>query len=175
MGTSNHRCGRGTAGSTDIISWSSSFCSLLELNSSSPSLMTLMVFEASWNCAICPLGRSLWALYPLTCSSCHCWDCGMSSGGCSNRLPHDWHLDAMGISSARAFRIAPASLSSCLAEVDPQPRRGRLACAFEMNPSSPAGSSRYGCQLCTSGCCRCTSGNHSRIFSSCLDQLCIMS
>jgi hypothetical protein len=36
MGTSNHRSGRGTDGSTDMISRSSSFCSLLELNSSSP-------------------------------------------------------------------------------------------------------------------------------------------
>jgi hypothetical protein len=71
----------------------------------------------------------------------------MSSGGCSNRLPHDWHLDAMGISSARAFQIAPASLSSCLAEDDPQPRRGRLACTFGMNPSSPAGSCQYGCHF----------------------------
>jgi hypothetical protein len=81
----------------------------------------------------------------------------MSFGGCSNRLPHDWHLDAMGISSARAFRIALASLSSCLAEDDPQPRRGRLACAFGMNLSSPAGSCQYGYHLGASGCCRCAS------------------
>jgi hypothetical protein len=75
----------------------------------------------------------------------------MSSGGGSNQLPHNWHLDAMVISSARAFRIAPASLSSCLAEDDPQPRRGHLACAFGMNPSSPAGPCRYGCHSCASG------------------------
>jgi hypothetical protein len=82
----------------------------------------------------------------------------MSSGGCSNRLPHDWHLDAMGISSARAFRISPVSLSSYLVEDNAQPRRGRLACAFRMNPSSPAGSCWYGFHLCASGCCRCASG-----------------
>jgi hypothetical protein len=46
----------------------------------------------------------------------------MSSGGGSNRLPHDWHLDAMGISSIAAFRTPPTSLSSCLSKDDPQPR-----------------------------------------------------
>jgi hypothetical protein len=46
----------------------------------------------------------------------------MSSGGGSNQLLHDWRLDAMGISSARAFQNAPTLFSSCLAEDDPQPR-----------------------------------------------------
>jgi hypothetical protein len=46
----------------------------------------------------------------------------MSSGGGSNQLPHDWYLDAMGISSAGAFQTPPALLSSCLAKDDPQPR-----------------------------------------------------
>jgi hypothetical protein len=78
----------------------------------------------------------------------------MSSGGGSNQLPHDWHLDAMGISSAGGFRTPPMSLSSCLARDDPQLRRDHLACAFGIDPSSLAGS----CHLDTSGCYHCASG-----------------
>jgi hypothetical protein len=46
--------GRGAAGSTDMISWRSSFCSCLELKSPSPPKMTLTVFEASWNFGLRP-------------------------------------------------------------------------------------------------------------------------
>jgi hypothetical protein len=47
MGTFDQRSGRGTAGSTDMISWRSSFWSRLEPKSPCPPKMTLTVFEAS--------------------------------------------------------------------------------------------------------------------------------
>jgi hypothetical protein len=55
MGTSDHRSGHGTAGSTDRISRSSNFCSRLEQKSSSPPKMTLTVLEASWNLGVSDL------------------------------------------------------------------------------------------------------------------------
>jgi hypothetical protein len=54
MGTSDQRSGRGAAGSTDMISRRSSFCSRMEPKSPSPPKMTLTVFEASWKFVLCP-------------------------------------------------------------------------------------------------------------------------
>jgi hypothetical protein len=141
MGTSDHQSGHGTTGSTDMISRRSSFCSLLELNSSSPPKMTLMVFEASWNFALCDL--SPWSSFS-----------GSLSAGLFFLLLPGCH----GHFFCRSF-----SNSSCVVVF--LPREGQSTTVtrlsglcFRDGPSSPASSCRYDCRLCASGCCHCTSG-----------------